>query len=217
MKIYLVRHPQPLVASGICYGASDLACSAQALERAAFGLLEELPQRLPMISSTLSRCERLAQILCRLEPTFAYKTDQKLAEMHFGAWEMQPWAQIPSHELSQWTDAFASYRCGGSGESCAQFVQRVAKRWHQSAQAGEDQIWITHAGVIRAVQWLSGQPHALFAALTAEPARCSDLAALLRPLRAADWPSGEVAFAQVQTWDWPLAWPQQASGQALPK
>ena len=199
MRLYLVRHPKPLVAAGVCYGASDVVCSAEALESAAHHLLGSLPKGLKMISSPLSRCEHLALNLCRLEPSFAYKIDKKLVEMDFGAWEMQTWDSIAQTELQAWTDDFASYRCGGSGESTGQFVQRVAERLHESLQSGEDQVWITHAGVIRAVQWLneklSDKSRASFIALP-------DRAWLLSQLRAADWPKGEVAFGRVH----PLRW-----------
>jgi alpha-ribazole phosphatase len=193
MRLYLVRHSRPQVAQGVCYGASDVLCSDEALESAASALIQALPQGLAILSSPLSRCERLAQHLCRREASFAYQTDQKLAEMHFGAWEMMPWDQIAPQELADWTDAFASYRCGGTGESTAMFLQRVAQRLHASVVQGADQIWITHAGVIRAVQWLRLQPPALLGQLIAQP----DPGSLLSHLRAADWPKGEVAWCQV--------------------
>lgn len=212
MRLYLVRHPQPLVTKGLCYGASDLLCSQEALESAALDLLDVLPKGLSTISSPLSRCEHLAQFLCRLQSSFAYQTDAKLAEMHFGDWEMRPWDQIAQKEMADWTDAFATYRCGGWGESTGQFVQRVAQRLNESAQGGTDEIWITHAGVIRALQWLSGQPFALFTALLG-PLAPND--ALFSPLRAADWPAGELVFGQVQPWDWPPEWPSVERGSAL--
>jgi alpha-ribazole phosphatase len=205
MRLYLVRHPKPLVEAGVCYGASDVVCSTQALEEAVSALLQELPSGLKMISSPLSRCEQLAQILCRREPGFAYKSDEKLTEMDFGAWEMKAWSAIAPEELAAWTDAFATYRCGGSGESTGMFVQRVAKRLQESLQLDEDQVWITHAGVIRAVQWLSSQSWESFIALL-------DPAQLLSQLRAADWPSNEVVFGRVyqgRPWDWPPAWPPE--------
>jgi alpha-ribazole phosphatase len=209
MKLYLVRHPKPDVASGICYGASDVVCSAEVLESAAAQLLDELPPGLTIISSTLSRCEHFAQILCRREADYACKVDPRLAELDFGTWEMKSWAQIAPAELAAWTDAFATYRCGGTGESTAQFLRRVAARLHESLQSQEDQIWITHAGVIRAVQWLCTQSFESVTELASQP----DPARSLYRLRAADWPRGEVAFGRVhrvlrqaQPSDWPPVW-----------
>ena len=206
MKLYLVRHTQPLVEAGICYGASDVLCSDEAMLEAALQLLKILPKQQRILSSPLSRCERFAQILCGLEPSFAYKTDPRLAEMHFGAWEMQPWASIAVDELTAWTDRFAAYRCGGAGQSTAQFVQRVAQRLFESAQEGQDQIWITHAGVIRALQWLRSQSFELLTDLVRQP----DPEPPLGCLRASDWPTGEVAFGQLHSgraWEWPASWP----------
>ncbi len=208
MRLFLVRHPKPEVEQGVCYGASDVVCTAQALESAAENLLKMLPKGLKITSSPLSRCEHLAQILCRLDADFSYKTDEKLAEMHFGHWEMVAWEHIAQAELTAWADAFVSYSCGGAGESTALVLQRVAQLLHQHGTRGEDHIWITHAGVIRAVQWLGTQPYSLITSLIER----LDPAPLLSHLRAADWPKGEVVFGQVclgQPWDWPVAWPKR--------
>lgn len=190
MRLYLVRHPKPEVAQGMCYGASDVLCCEDALQNAATQLLKELPKSLHIISSPLSRCERLAQYLCRLEPVFTYKTDEKIREMDFGAWEMRSWDVIGAKELQAWTDNFSHYRCGGSGESAAMFVQRVAQRLHASVQTAEDQIWITHAGVIRAVEWLLSQPREMLTEIASSQTAPSGLLA-------ADWPKGEVAFGRL--------------------
>lgn len=206
MRLYLVRHPKPLVAQGVCYGVSDVACSREALESAADHLMQVLPKGLAIVTSPLSRCERLAQVLCRRQSDYSYKTDEKLSEMNFGAWEMQAWDTIAQNELAAWKNSFAGYRCGGTGESTAQFVQRVAARWCASAQSPQDQIWITHAGVIRALHWLATQPFEWVTDLVRQP----DPVPLLSHFRAADWPTGGVAFGRVdreQPWDWPPAWP----------
>jgi alpha-ribazole phosphatase len=210
MTIYLVRHAQPLVEGGICYGASDVACDPQVLQTAAAQLLRELPKGLPIISSPLQRCEQLALYLRGLEPTLTFQTDTALAEMHFGHWEMQHWDAIAPQELAAWTDDFANYRCGGSGESTAQFVQRVAARLARSVRAERDEIWITHAGVIRALQWLqqqSGFLQWIQAISWGQQGAAQELPLALPPdllcqLRAADWPRGVVAYCQVQTMDW---------------
>jgi alpha-ribazole phosphatase len=205
MKLHLVRHPQPLVDSGVCYGASDVGCSASELQTAALGLQHALPTGLKILCSPLQRCERFAHALYGLEPDLAYKIEARLMEMNFGAWEMQAWNAVAPVQLQAWTDEFLSYSCGGSGESVGQFLQRVAQLLLESAQAGKDQIWITHAGVIRALQWLSGQSFEVFTALAQQRP------APLFQLRAADWPQGAVAFGQVQAWDWPPGWPLDSS------
>jgi alpha-ribazole phosphatase len=201
MNLYLVRHPKPLVDDGVCYGATDLVCASSELQKAALGLRDSLPKGLRILSSPLQRCERFAQEIQRLAPDLAYKTDARLTEMSFGAWEMQAWNVLPPAELQAWTDDFSAYRCGGCGESAGQFVRRVAQLLMESAQTGHDQIWITHAGVIRAVQWLSGQSFEDFTALAAQRPEG------LFHLRAADWPQSALAFGQGQAWRWPPSWP----------
>jgi alpha-ribazole phosphatase len=230
MRLYLVRHPKPLVDSGVCYGASDVACAASELDAAALALRDALPKGLEIISSPLQRCEHLAQYLQRLESNLTYKTDVRLAEMNFGAWEMQRWDSVSPEELKAWTDDFAFYRCGGSGESTGQFVRRVAQRLMETAQAGQDQIWITHAGVIRALQWLQTQPlcqitEGLIELATVQARRPETLfefrgerlSLWLDQLHARDWPQSALAWCQVQPWDWPLDWPKAQALQESPE
>ena len=49
---------------------------------------------------------------------------------------------------------FAQHRCGG-GESVAQLMARVASAFAQARGGGQDGLWITHAGVVRAVRLLT--------------------------------------------------------------
>ena len=149
MKLWLVRHAQPLIEAGICYGATDVAADAQATLKAAHALAQVLPVGLAMLSSPLQRCERLSQSICRLRPDLTYKTDVRLMEMDFGAWEGQRWDDIAPTELKNWTDAFDTWPCGG-GESVDQMMARVGALWDESVVSSQSVVWITHAGVIRA-------------------------------------------------------------------
>ena len=154
MQIWLVRHAQPLVAQGLCYGALDVPADALATQQAAQDLAQALPHGLQVFSSPLQRCERLAQVLQGLRPDLTYKTDPRLAEMNFGAWEGQPWDAIARSELDAWTDDFAHWRCGGS-ENVQDFMARVAAVWDASCAGDQPTVWITHAGVIRAARLLA--------------------------------------------------------------
>jgi alpha-ribazole phosphatase len=91
----------------------------------------------------------------------------ELAEMDFGAWEGQTWNDIGEPQLTQWTDDFWHHRAGG-GESVDQFVKRVQHALTEALSlAGQPEpstpgasahvLWITHAGVIRAVRALLHQ------------------------------------------------------------
>jgi alpha-ribazole phosphatase len=206
MKLWLVRHAQPLVEKGVCYGASDVPCDPRTLQTAGQALIKQLPLGVSIISSPLQRCEHLAQVLCRLEPGFCYQVDPAITEMNFGDWELKRWDDIAATELQAWTDDFAHHLCGSSGESTLQFVQRVAQRLEHSLRANKDEIWITHAGVIRAVLWLERHQsfRAWMQALLAQPADSLAFPSdLLHDLRAADWPQDAVVWCQVLTWRWP--------------
>ena len=150
MTLWLVRHAQPLIAPGICYGQLDIPADTKATVVCATQLLQVLPKRIQIVSSPLQRCEQLAHTLVGLEPDFAYKTDSRLQEMDFGQWEGRAWASISETELADWTQGFASYPVGGTGETVSQFMARVASAWDELTASGADTLWITHAGVMRA-------------------------------------------------------------------
>lgn len=145
MRLTLIRHPQPQVAAGICYGSTDLPVAQMQIDQVIAALADQLPARARLYSSPLRRCAELAQQLSSAPPVF----DDRLAEMHFGAWEMQRWDDIPRAEIDAWAEAPAHYRPGG-GESVLQMATRVAA-FHDTlrANAPSDAIIICHAGTIR--------------------------------------------------------------------
>ena len=153
MTLWLVRHAQPCVAAGVCYGALDMAAEPQATQIAAAALAEHLPNAIAVWVSPLQRCEQLAQCLRRLRPDLTFKSDARLMEMNFGEWEGVPWTDVPRSALDAWTDDFGEHRFGGV-ESANMVLQRVASAWKDARQSGApisgDVAWITHAGVIRA-------------------------------------------------------------------
>ena len=159
MKLWLVRHAQPLIEAGVCYGASDIAADAAATQEAAERLADALPTGTRVMASTLHRCERLAYVLRGLRPDLAYTLDLRLQEMDFGQWEGQRWDAIPRAELDGWTASFDSWRCGGA-ESVGDFMHRVGSVWDETRASNQPTVWITHAGVIRATTLLAqGQRH----------------------------------------------------------
>lgn len=149
MKLWLVRHAQPLVDAGVCYGATDMAADAQATRACAQALAQVLPKGLRVISSPLQRCEQLALSLCGLRPDLILTRDARLAEMDFGRWEGQRWSDIPKAELDAWTADFFTLRFGGR-ESVQEFMQRVAAARADTTRQADEAVWLTHAGVIRA-------------------------------------------------------------------
>lgn len=155
MTLWLVRHAQPQIAPGMCYGALDVPADPAATQQAAQALAQVLPQGAQVHCSVLQRCEQLRHVLCGLRPDLVCKPEPRLVEMNFGIYEGVAWADIPKDALDLWTRDFAQHRFGGQ-ESVAEFMARVAAVWDESFESVEpcDPVWITHAGVARAAMLL---------------------------------------------------------------
>ena len=93
-RLWLVRHAQPVVAAGTCYGALDVPADAAATQVAAQRLAQALPAGAAAHYSTLQRCELLAHELQALRPDLTFTPDARLREMDFGRWEGQTWDTI---------------------------------------------------------------------------------------------------------------------------
>ena len=152
MQLYLIRHPAPRVAAGVCYGRSDLPLAAD-VALAAARILPQLPKMLPVYTSPLRRCRQLADAL---HP--APRTDPRLQEMDFGEWEMTPWEHIQREALDGWAADPLGY-APPAGESVACLRQRVEDFVIEARHAGVARAaLVTHAGVMKV---LVGQAHGL--------------------------------------------------------
>ncbi len=149
MELYLIRHTQPLVEKGICYGQTDLdlAPDFQAHFEAVRNQLPIIPQK--VISSPLSRCRKLAE---HLHPEV--HLDERLMELHFGDWEMKAWNDIPMMELEPWMADY--YRTAPpNGESLFQLEQRItAFLVELKAQDLKSVAVVAHGGPIRVMMGL---------------------------------------------------------------
>ena len=148
MRLYLVRHPRPVVPAGHCYGRSDLAANQADVERVLAALRDQgLPGAMPVHASPLARSAVLAH---RLSPAPAF--DPRLAEMDFGAWELRSWDDIPRDEIDAWSADLLHYRPGG-GESVMDVATRVAGFDADIRRAAQTQaaqaLVICHAGTMR--------------------------------------------------------------------
>jgi alpha-ribazole phosphatase len=155
MNLWLVRHAQPLIGAGICYGVLDVAADAALTTVAAQSLAAHLPKNTVCRISPLIRCQQLAAALALLRPDLSIKsstcTDARLTEMDFGEFEGQAWTTVPKSAFDAWTADFGNHRFGGK-ESANDVLQRVKVAIDDSrAWNANDVLWITHAGVIRAV------------------------------------------------------------------
>lgn len=151
MKLWLVRHAQVLAEPGTCYGVLDVEADPDSTRQCALALAEVLPQGAAVRTSPLQRCEQLASALIGLRPDLILQVDSRLREMNFGAWESRPWSDIPRTEFDAWTTNFSGHPVGGHGETVSAVMARVAETFDE-LPPGQDAVWITHAGIIRAVQ-----------------------------------------------------------------
>lgn len=156
MKLWLLRHAQVDLSPGLCYGASDVPAHANLTQAAAEALAPLLPRDASLQVSALGRAMQLAAALQSLRPDLSpAHPDPRLNEMDFGQWELQPWNAIPREAFDAWMADFAQHRFGGV-ESTQQVIDRVASALQDLRSAGQAEgVWVTHAGVIRAVQYLA--------------------------------------------------------------
>ncbi|MFA7268001.1 MAG: alpha-ribazole phosphatase family protein [Sterolibacterium sp.] len=144
MQLYLMRHPLPAVAPGLCYGRSDLALAGDAAVPAA-SLRPLLPEDAPLFSSPLTRCRLLAEAL-HPAPNF----DARLMELDFGAWEMRAWDAIDRSAIDAWAADPLAFTPPG-GESVAALRHRVAEFLDElMARNLACAALVTHAGVMKA-------------------------------------------------------------------
>jgi alpha-ribazole phosphatase len=149
MRLILVRHPVPQVTSGTCYGRSEVAVAQHEMAAVRTSLLATLPADVPLYASPLRRCADLATVLAQDLPASALHLDARLAEMDFGAWEMQPWHAIARADIDAWAADLAYYRPGG-GENVLAMAARVdAFLGDLLREQHETVVIICHAGTIR--------------------------------------------------------------------
>lgn len=170
LELWLVRHARPVIAPGICYGSTDVAADAEHTAQSAARLWRALHDGstsvqaapVPVWASPLQRAQTLAQALHTASGhTLHWHTDARLAEMDFGTWEGRAWAELGADAFAPWMADFAHHRVGG-GDSVVQFMARVGQAWQHALQQCHAQghtraVWLTHAGVIRAMRlWHQG-------------------------------------------------------------
>ena len=152
MRLLLIRHTTPAIASGHCYGRLDVSLAASAdadLQQA----LRLIPPVSTVISSPAARCLALARRVADRD-TASLHRDARLLELDFGEWEGRRWDDIPREQM----DAWASDPWGhapGQGESVLALWQRLdafrRERLLQIAAGlnAEPVLIIAHQGPLR--------------------------------------------------------------------
>jgi alpha-ribazole phosphatase len=181
MKLLLLRHARTLAADGLCYGRLDVPVHPDLTREAAERVAAGLPASIGVVHSPLVRCHDLALALAALRPDLQPTPEPRIAEMDFGDWEGRPWSGIARSEFDAWMASFSDRPAGGSGESTRLFMQRVGESFDDWRASGRDALWVTHAGVIRAVEVLRTGRRSVE--------------------RSDQWPSRPIAFGELVTVD----------------
>jgi alpha-ribazole phosphatase len=161
MELFLIRHPEPDVPEGTCYGRSDIGLAEDAAVSAA-RLRGIVPAGIPVYTSPLLRCRSVAE---QLSPAPA--VDERLVEMHFGEWEMRRWDEIEKAAFDAWVADILHFAPPG-GESAAAMLARTLafldelRRSEAPAARGEPRHPRRRAA--RAVRPLAGSAAAALAA-----------------------------------------------------
>jgi len=147
MNISLVRHTKVALPPGICYGISDVAL-ADSYEHEIDSVYQKLKHlNNPVVySSPLLRCRLLAE---KLSAKVIF--DDRLKELNFGVWELQPWDQIKGPDADAWMNDFVNIPCPG-GESYRELNNRTTEFLSDLNNSKlSAAIIVTHAGVIRSM------------------------------------------------------------------
>lgn len=157
-RLYLLRHGPTTAPPGCLVGASDIPLSGQGLTRL-HPLFPQLHDLDLWYCSPLLRTRQTLEYMqaqgCVMQ-TVAF--DERLREIHFGAWEMQTFTSIAAaypEEIELWSKAYRSF-VFPQGEAVADFVQRVQELLTTLVHTEFRSIGLmTHGGVIRTLLCLA--------------------------------------------------------------
>lgn len=143
MELHLIRHPRPDIPPGICYGRSDIGLAEDPAEIAT-RLRQWLPSGYRLHASPLVRARLLAESLG--EPIL----DERLREIHFGDWEMQPFNDL-GDGIAAWEADPLGFRAPG-GESVHDMARRV-RGWLDEclADTTTPEVVVGHGGPLRVI------------------------------------------------------------------
>ncbi len=146
MYLILIRHTKVSIDSNICYGQLDVPLEKNyeiEFQKIKKFLLQFEPYQI--LTSPSNRCKQLARCL-RKDNFFE---NSVLLEMNFGNWEGKNWGEIPQLEIELWYEDFVNYKIP-NGESFQELYFRI-NHFFKNFNFTQNQVWITHAGVIRSL------------------------------------------------------------------
>lgn len=147
-KIYLIRHTTPKIEKGFIYGQTDLDVMPSFKEE--FEEIRELvPQHadMPLYSSPLTRCRKLAEALQGQPLTF----DERIKEMNFGDWEMTKWDELDPRLRNHWLKNIETI-APPNGESNTDLKNRSIDFWDEIQKKQYKEVGlVTHYGIIQSL------------------------------------------------------------------
>jgi alpha-ribazole phosphatase len=153
--LWVVRHP-PVVATGICYGQSDVPLAVD-VHTAAATILEAVRAAGIAVERVLSSpWKRAHDVAAELAPALGvpHEVDARLSEMSFGVWEGRAFAEIETTDgerffawMNDWRRAAAP-----EGERVDDLVARADAFRRDHAARGGVVLAVTHAGLVRALR-----------------------------------------------------------------
>jgi len=150
VDVYLIRHTRPAVDPGICHGTLEVDLDADFPVEAERLCARLAPGDATLVTTHAGCCMRLAEHLAaRFGATL--RTDERLSELDFGAWEGRAWSEIPRVQTDVWARDVWN-RSPPGGETYAALYGRVSAAWE--GMLGTDTastIVVGHAGPLRAL------------------------------------------------------------------
>jgi alpha-ribazole phosphatase len=156
VDIYFLRHTEPLIEAGTCYGQLDCDVTGDYCQQLAKinKYFKEIDIDV-IYSSPLLRCAKLAEDIAKTKKMLPVNYLDALKEIHFGDWEGQKWDDIPRHKIDEWNNNRLHFEFP-NGESPWKFTQRVLGAYSKimiDLQCLDSQkttlLVVIHAGVIR--------------------------------------------------------------------
>lgn len=148
MDLYLIRHTQPQIEAGLCYGESEVPLAPTSATDCAT-VAARLSALEAVWTSPLARCRTLADAIgahARLAPV----VDQRLCELRFGEWEGRRWETIDREESERWAADYWKVAPPG-GETYRALYERVGMALADILACPAQRVAVvTHAGPIRA-------------------------------------------------------------------
>lgn len=161
LELYLIRHTEPLIEKGVCYGQLDCDVTADyAKQLKKIGAYFSDKDIHAIYSSPLLRCAKLAEDLTALHPPLSVTYKEDFKEINFGEWEGVKWNDINRGKIDEWNNNRLDFQFPG-GETPSSFHSRVIQALCEITDEITDEtqcdntshkvLVIAHAGVIRSI------------------------------------------------------------------